>query len=153
MPLARLRLTALVLAALLAAPVGAPAGAEPARFIELVPSGGEVPVHLAVSQVVRVARVDQATAIDTISYVQQQSIEPVEAVAQRLMAAGLRLVPLTDLANRRLYVAPERVVIVRRSPERHAEGARASLVMAGLRLRNDVAVRETVEEVMAALGR
>jgi hypothetical protein len=45
------------------------------------------------------------------------------------------------------------VVVVREAYEQHAAGARATIVMVGLRFNTDIAVRETVEEVMAALGR
>ena len=37
--------------------------------------------------------------------------------------------------------------------ERHTAGSRAALVSVGLRFGQDVAVRETVDEVMAALAR
>ena len=84
---------------------------------------------------------------------QQRTIEPVESVARRLSSAGQRLVALTDLAGARTYLAADRVVLVRESQERHAAGARAAVVMVGLRFNTDVAVRETVEEVMAALRR
>ncbi len=66
---------------------------------------------------------------------------------------GQRLVALTDLSNGRIYLAADRVVLVRASQERHAAGARAAIVMVGLRFNTDVAVREAVEEVIAALGR
>jgi hypothetical protein len=62
-------------------------------------------------------------------------------------------VALTDLSNARIYLAADRVVLARASQERHAAGARAAIVMVGLRFNTDVAVRETVEEVMAALRR
>ena len=84
---------------------------------------------------------------------QQRTIEPVESVARRLSSAGQRLVALTDLGSGRIYLAADRVVLVRGSQERHATGARAAIVMVGLRFNTDVAVRETVEEVMAALAR
>ena len=83
----------------------------------------------------------------------QRTVESVEAVARRLAAAGLRLVALTDLRDARTYVAADRVVLVREPYEQHAAGARAAIVVAGLRFNTDVAVRETVEEVMAALAR
>jgi plasmid stabilization system protein ParE len=85
--------------------------------------------------------------------VQQRSIEPAEAVVRRLAAAGQRLVPFTDLGRSRIWLAAERIVLVRESQERHAAGARTAIVMVGLRFNTDVAVRESVEEVMAALGR
>jgi hypothetical protein len=44
-------------------------------------------------------------------------------------------------------------VLVRGSETRHAAGARAAIVLVGLRNTRDVAVRETVDEVMAALAR
>ena len=146
----------LFLAALLA---GAPAAAQqetPAPrgvFVEVVPTEGRTPVLLAVSQVVRIGRAEGQTVIDTAAWVQQRTVEPVDFVARRLAAAGLRLVPLTDLANGRIWLAADRVVLVRDSQERHAAGARAAIVMVGLRFGTDVAVRESVAEVMAALER
>ena len=91
--------------------------------------------------------------IDTAAFVQQRTVEPVEAVARRLAAAGHRLVALTDLRESRTYLAIDRVALVREAYEQHAAGARATIVMVGLRFNADVAVRETVEEVMAAIGR
>jgi hypothetical protein len=126
------------------------AAAQPA-FVEVVPTEGRAAVRLAVAQVARIGRAEGATVIDTAAYVQQRSIESVEAVAQRLMAAGLRLVPLTDPSGGRVYVAPDKVVLVRDSGERHAAGARAAIVLVGLRFGFDVAVRESVDQVMAAL--
>ena len=136
------------------APERAPAGAAPVgAFIEVVPTGGRAPVRIAAAQVVRVARADGYTVIDTTAWVQQRTVEPVEAVARRLAAAGQRLVALTDLRDARTYLAADRVVLVREPYDHHAAGARAAIVMVGLRFNTDVAVRETVEEVMAALGR
>jgi hypothetical protein len=91
--------------------------------------------------------------IDTTAWVQQRSAESVEAVARKLQAAGQRLVALTDLSGGRTYIAADRVVVVRDSGERHAAGARAAIIMVGLRFNTDVAVRESVAEVMEALGR
>ncbi len=127
---------------------GVPAAA---AFIEVIPSEGGAPVQLAAAQVVRVAQVENYTVIDTTAWVQQRTIEPVESVARRVMAAGQRLVALTDLRGARIYLAADRVVLVRDAQERYATGARAAIVMVGLRLTTDIAVRETVEEVMAAL--
>jgi hypothetical protein len=136
------------------APERAPAGAAPVgAFIEVVPTGGRAPVRIAAAQVVRVARADGYTVIDTTAWVQQRTVESVEAVARRLAAAGQRLVALTDLRDARTYLAADRVVLVREAYDHHAAGARAAIVMVGLRFNTDVAVRETVEEVMAALGR
>ncbi|MBV1800433.1 hypothetical protein [Siccirubricoccus sp. G192] len=132
---------------------GLPVGTAASVFIEVIPTEGRAPVRLAAAQVVRVARVENHTIIDTTAWVQQRTIKPVEAVARRLTAAGQRLVALTDLSNTRIYLAADRVVLVRESQERHAAGARAAIVMVGLRFNTDVAVRETVEEVMAALRR
>ncbi len=100
---------------------------------------------------VRVARVDGVTVIDTAAWVQQRTIEAVEAVAARLQAAGMKLLPLTDLNQNRIWLAADRVVAVRDSNARHAPGARAAIIMVGLRYNTDVAVRESVEEVMAML--
>ncbi len=144
-----------LLAALLPA-LGGPAAAQPAGgpgFLRIAPAEGSLPVWLAARQVVRVARVEGHTVVDTAAWVQQRTAEPVEALAGRLREAGLRLVPLTDLRGARIYVAAERVVLVRETEERHAAGARASLVLVGLRFNTDVAVREPVEAVMAALRR
>jgi hypothetical protein len=44
-------------------------------------------------------------------------------------------------------------VLVRDSQDRHAAGGRAAIVVVGLRFGTDVAVRESVAEVLAALGR
>jgi hypothetical protein len=129
------------------------ASAPPGRFIEITPAQGRTPVHLAVSQVVRVGRLENFTTIDTAAWVQQQTNEPVEAVARRLREAGQLLVALTDLNNGRVYLALERIVLVRDSNERHAAGARAAIVMVGLRYTTDVAVRETAQDVMAAIRR
>lgn len=137
-----------ILALLLAQPVLA----RPA-FIDLLPAAGGQPVHIAASQVVRVARAEGHTVVDTTAWVQQRTVEGVEAVARRLEAAGQRLVPLTDLGGGRIFLAAERVVLVREAHERHAAGARAAIVMVGLRFGTDVAVRESVAEVMAALAR
>jgi hypothetical protein len=132
---------------------GPSVGTAASTFIEVAATEGRAPVQIAATQVVRIARVENQTVIDTTAWVQQRSIEPVEAVARRLRAAGQRMVPLTDLSNARIYLAVDRVVLVRESQERHAAGARAAIVMVGLRFNTDVAVRETVEEVMAAIRR
>jgi hypothetical protein len=125
----------------------------PERFIEVIPTEGRASVHLAALQVVRVGRVENFTTIDTAAWVQQRTVEPVEAVARRLRDAGQRLVALTDLNHGRVYLALDRIVLVRDSHERHAAGARAAIVMVGLRFNTDVAVRETTQEVMAAIRR
>lgn len=151
-----------LLAALVALPAATSAVAQDAApppghmasaFIEVIPTQGRAPVWIAAAQVVRVARVEGHTVIDTTAWVQQRTVEPVEAVARRLAAAGQRLVALTDLGNARMYLAADRVVAVRESQERHAAGARAAIVMVGLRFNTDVAVRETVDDVMAAVRR
>jgi hypothetical protein len=147
MPIARRALLALPL--LLALPAIAQ---QPPGFVEVVPTEGRGAVRLAVSQVVRVARAEGATVIDTAAWVQQRTVEPVESVAGRLSEAGLRLIALTDLTNGRIYLAADRVVLVRESQDRHAAGARAAVVMVGLRFGTDIAVRESVGEVMAALA-
>ncbi|MBX9698658.1 MAG: hypothetical protein K2X74_04435, partial [Acetobacteraceae bacterium] len=97
----------------------------------------------------RIARVEGRTVLDTAAWVQQRTSEPVESIADRLRAAGVRLVALTDLNQGRIWLAADRIVAVRDSNERHAVGARAAIIMVGLRFNTDVAVRETVEEVMA----
>lgn len=122
-------------------------------FIEILPTEGRATVRLAVAQVVRIGRAEGATVIDTAAWVQQRTVEPVEAVARRLTEAGQRFVALTDLSNGRIYLAADRIVLVRDSGDRHAAGARAAIVMVGLRFNTDVAVRESVAEVMAALAR
>jgi hypothetical protein len=150
------RRTCLAAAAALALAAGAAAQDGPPRplgpFIEVVPTEGRAAVRLAAAQVVRVARVETHTVIDTTAWVQQRTTESVESVARRLAAAGQRLVALTDLRDARTYLAADRVVLVREAYEQHAAGARATVVMVGLRFNTDVAVRETVEQVMAALG-
>jgi hypothetical protein len=151
------RRTCLAAAAALALAAGAAAQDGPPRplgpFIEVVPTEGRAAVRLAAAQVVRVARVETHTVIDTTAWVQQRTIEPIDSVARRLAAAGQRLVALTDLSNGRIWLAADRIVLVRGSEERHAAGARAAIVMVGLRFNTDIAVRESVEEVMAALRR
>lgn len=136
-----------------AAAQDAPVQSTPTTFIEVVPTEGRAPVELAAAQVVRVARVENYTVIDTTAWVQQRTIESVDSVARRLTAAGQRLVPLTDLSGARIYLAADRVVLVRDAQERYATGARTAIVMVGLRLTTDIAVRESVGEVMAALRR
>jgi len=125
----------------------------PPGFVEIVPTEGGGRVALAVSQVVRVGRAEGHTVIDTTAWVQQRTVESVDSIARRLTEAGLRLIPLTDLSNARIYLAIDRIVLVRDSGDRHAATARAAIVMVGLRFNTDVAVRESVEEVLAALGR
>ena len=93
------------------------------------------------------------TVIDTTAWVQQRTVESVDSIARRLTDAGQRLIPLTDLSNGRIYLAADRIVLVRDSGDRHAATARAAIVMVGLRFNTDVAVRESVEDVLAALGR
>lgn len=122
-------------------------------FLEIVPTEGGPPVHVAASQVVRVARAEGRTIIDTTAWVQQRTVEPVDSVARRFSEAGQRLLPFTDLTNGRIWLAADRIVLVREAHERHAVGARAAIVMVGLRFGTDVAVRESVAEVMAALAR
>ena len=128
-------------------------GAPSSRFIEITPTEGRAAVHLAASQVVRVGRLENFTTIDTAAWVQQRTTEPVEAIARRLRDAGQQLVALTDLSHGRVYLSLDRIVLVRDSNERHAAGARAAIVMVGLRFNTDVAVRETAQEVMAAIRR
>jgi hypothetical protein len=125
----------------------------PTQFIEIVPTEGRAPVHLSSAQVVRLGRVENFTTIDTAAWVQQRTTEPVEAIARRLRDTGQRLVALTDLSHGRVYLALDRIVLVRDSHERHAAGARAAIVMVGLRFNTDVAVRETAQDVMAAIRR
>jgi hypothetical protein len=138
--------------ALLLLPLAAPALAQAPGFIEVIPTEGRAAVWIAASEVVRVGRGEGgATVIDTSAWVQQRSAESAEAVARKLREAGQRLVPLTDLSGGRTFLAAERVVLVRDSGERHAAGARAAIVLVGLRFGTDVAVRESVAEVMAAL--
>jgi hypothetical protein len=153
-----MRSTRLLLLLALLLPVadaGAQQDRDPAHptFIEIVPTEGRATVHLAASQVVRIGRAEGYTVIDTTAWVQQRTVESIDAVARRLEAAGQRFVPLTDLANGRIYLAVDRIVLVRGSEERHASGARAAIVMVGLRFNTDVAVRESVDQVMAALAR
>lgn len=138
----------------LAAAQPAPDLATPSgTFLEIVPTGGHGPVRLAASQVVRIGRAEGYTVIDTAAYVQQRTVEPAESVARRVAATGHRLLALTDPSGQRTWLAADRIVLVRGSEERHAAGARAAVVLVGLRFAQDVAVRETVEEVMAALTR
>jgi hypothetical protein len=146
------RLPALLLPLLLLSGVAAGQDAPPA-FIAILPVEGGAPVHLAPGQVVRVARAEGRTIIDTAAWVQQRSVEPVDAVAERLRAAGQRLVALTDLGGGRIWLAADRIVLVRDAHARHAAGAGAAIVMVGLRFGTDVAVRESAAEVMAALRR
>ena len=146
----RRRALILAITALLAGPAQAD---PPPGFIEIQPTEGGGRVALAVSQVVRVGRAEGHTVIDTTAWVQQRTVESVESIARRLTDAGQRLIPLTDLSNGRIYLAADRIVLVRDSGDRHAATARAAIVMVGLRFNTDVAVRESVEDVLAALGR
>ena len=139
--------------ALALAGTAAAAQQPPAAFLDLVPTAGQPPVRVNATQVVRVARIDGNTVLDTTAYVQQRSSEPLEAVARRVAATGVRLLPLTDLTGARTYLAVDRIVAVRGAEERHAAGARCAIIVAGLRFNTDVAVRETVEEVMAGIAR
>lgn len=149
----------MLLAALLL--VAPPASAAPDQtlvtpagtFIDLAPPAGQGPVRLAVAQVVRIGRLQGETVIDTAAWVQQRTPEPLDSLVRRLMAAGVRLVPLTDPTSQRTWLAADRIVLIRGSEARHAAGARAAIVMVGLQYTRDVAVRESVEEVMAALAR
>jgi len=122
-------------------------------FLRITPPEGHEAVWLAPSQVVRIGQVEGYTVLDTAAWVQQRTIEPAEAVARRLAETGLRLLPLTDLNGRRIWLAADRIVLVRDSQARHAPGARAAIVMVGLRSGFDVAVRESVEAVMDGLRR
>ncbi|WP_149538637.1 hypothetical protein [Siccirubricoccus phaeus] len=132
-------------------PPSQPALPDVPGFIQLIPAPGAPPVALAVRQVVRIGHADGRTAIDTTAFVQQRSVEPAEVVARRLAALGLRLVRLTDLNGAGTWIAADRVVLVRGPTERYATGARAAIVVVGLRFTTDVAVRESVPEVLAAL--
>jgi hypothetical protein len=131
----------------------ATSSALPGRFINLITTEGRAPVHLAAPQVLRVGRVENLTTIDTAAWVQQRTTEPAEAIARRLRDAGQRLVALTDLSHGCVYLALDRMVLVRDSHERHAAGARAAIVMVGLRFNTDVAARESAHDVMAAIRR
>lgn len=144
------RLAGCLLALLL---VGGATAAEPPRLIEIQPTEGRASVWLAPAQVVRIGRAEGQTVIDTAAWVQQRTTEPVDALARRVAEAGQRLVPLTDLSNARIWIAADRIVLVRDSQDRHAAGARAAIVVVGLRFGTDVAVRESVDEVLAALRR
>lgn len=135
---------------------GAPSGAQPRPgpiFLDMQAAEGGGSVAIAVAQAVRFGRLENLTVIDTATFVQLQTSEPVDSMARRLAAAGLALAALTDLAGVRTYVAIDRVVSVRRSDERHAQGARSSLIVDGLRFSRDMGVREGMEEVMAAIER
>ena len=145
---------AALLLALSFALAGPAAATEPAAaFLDILPTSGGPPVRLNARQVVRVARLEGTTILDTTAFVQQRSSEALESLAQRLVAAGLPLVPLTDLNGARTYLARDRIVLVRASEQRHAAGARAAIVVTGLRFATDIAVRETVAEAMAAIAR
>jgi hypothetical protein len=120
-------------------------------FIEISPGPGSPPVHIAANQVVRIGHAEGHTVVDTTAWVQQRTVEPADSVARRVAGTGQRLVPLTDLNGQRIYLAADRVVLVRGSQDRHAAGARAAIVLVGLRFNTDVAVRETPDEVMAAI--
>jgi len=139
--------------ALLLAALPLLAAQAPPVFIEISPGAGAEPVWIAAEQVVRIGQAEGFTVLDTTAWVQQRTVEPIESVARRVAATGRRLLPLTDLNGRRVYLSADRVVLVRESQERHAAGARAAIVMVGLRFNTDVAVRETPGEVMAALQR
>jgi len=120
-------------------------------FIEIAPGPGSGRVLIAANQIVRIGRAGDHTVVDTAAWVQQRTVEPVETLARRVAETGQRLVPLTDLNGQRISIADARVVPVRESQDRHAAGARAAIVMVGLRFNSDVAVREAPEDVLAAL--
>ena len=157
------RRLALIAACLLAAPVTAQprppqAPAEASKgmasgFIDIAPPAGEGPVRLAVSQLVRIGRLEGETVIDTTAFVQQRTPEAGSSLAQRVAAAGVRLVQLTDPGGQRTWIAADKVVLVRETESRHAAGTRAAIILTGLRYTRDVAVKESVAEVMAALAR
>ncbi|MFZ4408254.1 MAG: hypothetical protein ACOYOH_12975 [Paracraurococcus sp.] len=144
---------------------GAPAAAAPETmfvtpsgvFIELagpvVAGKAQPPVRIAVSQIIRIGLLERETVIDTTGFVQQKTSEPAETVARRLMAAGIRLIQVTDALGQRNWVAANWVVMVRAAQAGHPVGTRASITLPGLRFARDVAVKETVDEVMAALAR
>ena len=148
-----LGLLALGLAALPASAAPDQLFVTPSGAFALAPPAGQGPVRLAVAQVVRIGRLQGETVIDTAAWVQQRTTEPMESLVRRLAAAGVRLVPLTDPSGQRTWLAADRIVLIRGSEARHAEGARTALVMVGLLYTRDVAVRETVDEVIAALAR
>ena len=111
------------------------------------------PVKIAISQIVRIGLLERETVIDTTGYVQQKTSDPADTVARRVAAAGIRLIQVTDALGQRTWVAANWVVIVRAAQVGHPAGTRTSITLPGLRFARDVAVRETVEEVMAALAR
>jgi hypothetical protein len=111
------------------------------------------PVQIAVSQIIRIGWLERGTVIDTTGFVQQKTSEPAETVARRLSASGIRLIQVTDALGQRTWVAANWVVMVRAAQAGHPAGTRASITLPGLRFARDVAVKETVEEVMAALAR
>ena len=111
------------------------------------------PVKIAVSQIIRIGLLERETVIDTTGFVQQKTSDSAEAVARRVAAAGIRLVQVTDALGQRTWVAASWVVIVRAAQVGHPAGTRTSITLPGLRFARDVAVKETVEEVMAALAR
>lgn len=146
---------ALLAATLLAGCTGVAAAQprHPPIFLEFQPAEGGGTVAIAVAQAVRIGRLGNQTVIDTATFVQLQTREPLDSVVRRLAASGLALIALTDLAGTRTYVAIDRIVSVRRSDERHASGARTSIIVDGLRFSRDMGVREGLEEVMAAIER
>jgi hypothetical protein len=125
----------------------------PAHFIEIIPTEGRAPVHLATSQVVRLGRVENFTTIDTAAWVQQRTTEPVEAIARRLRDAGQRLVALTDLNHGRVFWRSTGSSWSASLTNGTPPAPRAAIVMVGLRFNTDVAVRETAPDVMAAIRR
>jgi hypothetical protein len=68
-----------------------PPGAGAGSFVEVTPTEGRAAVWIAPAHVVRVARVEGYTVIDTTAWVQQRTVESVEAVARRFIAAGQRM--------------------------------------------------------------
>lgn len=150
----RVPLLALLLAVITGASQAQTSEATPRLpFIELTPLHGGPPVALRATQVVRVGRLEGHTIVDTLAWVQQPTAESIESVARRVMATGHRLIPLTDPTAGRIWIGADSIVLVREANSQHTIGARAALVLDGLRFRAEIAVRETLPEVIAALER
>jgi hypothetical protein len=144
---------AVLLLALLLCQAQGPAPPNPPGFIDVVAYDNRRIVHIAAHQVTRIFHNEESTLIDTGGFARQRSLEPVDVVARRVIAAGRRMIALTDPSQQRIWLAAEAIIVVRESRENRAEGGRTAVSVVGLPLSRDLAVRESVDEVLAAIRR
>jgi hypothetical protein len=125
----------------------------PPGVIEVAAADGRGHAHMVARHVTRIFRNENLTLIDTAGFYRQRSAEPVDAVARKVIAAGRRMVALTDPSQQRIWLAADAVTAVRESREFRADGVRTVIALIGLLHAPDVGVRESPEEVLAALQR